>query len=1567
MEKETDVVTENEEVAINLDKDHELLHESSVKKLRKIVENSTSELRKTVMKGSFTSHLSSAEWKAPMPKLLVFVSSTFTDTQLERNFLMDQLLFDLRERARPHGIEVIFVDMRWGVRDENTLDHKTWIECANGIHWCKEDSAGMCFLSLQADKYGYTPLPRSLDKNTVDTHLEATNCEESVKDTIFHWYSLDENVFPPQYVLKNLESTGDQDYWGAFDKMLTALHGIPFDTERCAGLFVGRSVTEWEVREALGPFPVNLEDREVSFCWSQRPSLTVSDPEIQGVSAFSDSINKPLVENHLKELREFMKSEIPQESIISYDTPLNVDDFVNPTEYSDSDGMTYLKQFQESVKLRMNNSLDLIIDLQKEWGSCGMGLGLPGLVVSEILHHLTWAQSKCVTFHGREKLIEEIISIVDKPHRSKPSKNDTDFLHKNRFFGVSSYVVGASGAGKTALMAKVAGVVFNRRCEKVNGEPPVVLIRFCGTSPGSRTARSLMVSLCQQVEFLFQVEDKKSLDLSEGEYEGLVGYFHSLLNLYPVLLFIDSLDQLSDQDQGRSEISFLKNLDPHPDTRVVVSCLPDYYPNIPDNAPKDENTQPYLFLCESRLKESFVPRVEVKMSTNEEEATQEAIDIMKHSLSLQKRTLNEAQWLAVREKLAEEKDKTALYITLAVGIVSQWSSFLDPTEKTILAGGVKPLILQYFSMWEREYGVLLVKVALGFLTYAVKGVSDTEMEDLLSLHEGVLDFVFQYATPSIRRLPSHVWLRLKGALKGLITEGEGGCQVWYHRQLREVAEVYLLSEKTALNCIMGKYFGNLTPAETRVERKIVEHGWTVCGRGAFEEQAKVNKRRCEEASHHLIASGMLGEAGRELTSFEGIFSKFKVGLEIGLIDDLIEEERLLTLKKSETTQGEGFFYFEELLKRVHHYFRWLRKDMYKLKDNLFEFSFSASSQPFSSAVRTDLLSLLKKLQEEASPVSFYVGLEVGSSGQDFEPLIAVLKGHKAEVLSVAFSADGREIVSGSVNPVIFVWNTKTGMIVRTLEGHLGPVNSVHFRPNGSHLASGSEDETFKVWDFATGSCLLTIKTGAAVVFIRYSPDSSLIAATMRNKSIKLYDTKNGKLVLALPGNSHIFSSVEFNPTGDLIASASDDRTIKLWKVKDGELVKTFPGHTDNVNSVTFSPDGLKIASGAADRKIKVWDIESGQVLQEIYCVLTVFYVTFSLDGNQIASAIGSENSSQVGLYDVNTDKFITYKHLDSINCVVFSPDGGQFVTASTDETMTVYSTEHYVKEDIKNRHSQAVRTVVFNPDGTRIFSGSVDCNTILWDTQTYRALKMMKHSAAVNQVVISTDGEKLVSCADEGDVILWNAEKGQVIRKFNGFKGWVMCIALSPDGSTIVTGSRENDLRVWGVNIWESKVYQRLKQVPTCLTFHPDGIKVLVGVLSKIEVRSIENLSVLQTICGNKYVINSIKFSPDGLQVMSVDALYLVLTEVKSGLELKKLEASEGEGIQCADYSPNGGLVVTGAKNKMVKIWDVETGTVLKIMKGQSATYSVVFSPDGAAVAVGFADKSIKLWFFNSS
>ena len=127
--------------------------------------------------------------------------------------------------------------------------------------------------------------------------------------------------------------------------------------------------------------------------------------------------------------------------------------------------------------------------------------------------------------------------------------------------------------------------------ESIRGRP--VITRFCGTSGGSCTALKLVQSIVVQIRYCL---DLPYVPTPAGQvFEDAKGELHKLLHENPVVLFIDSLDQLSDEDEARKKISFLAGLDPHVNTRVVVSTLPDE----PD--PKKAGRWIRFFGCDTRL------------------------------------------------------------------------------------------------------------------------------------------------------------------------------------------------------------------------------------------------------------------------------------------------------------------------------------------------------------------------------------------------------------------------------------------------------------------------------------------------------------------------------------------------------------------------------------------------------------------------------------------------------------------------------------------------------------------------------------------------------------------------------------------------------------------------------------------------------------------------------------------------------------------------------------------------------------------------------------------------------
>ena len=102
---------------------------------------------------------------------------------------------------------------------------------------------------------------------------------------------------------------------------------------------------------------------------------------------------------------------------------------------------------------------------------------------------------------------------------------------ENVFSGISLSVIGRSGTGKTALMAKLASIA-----RATNDQRPVI-IRFCGTSKGSVNGLTLVQSLCHQIQFVLQLPPQPV----SNNYDEAVLMFHSLLNKHAMVLFIDRL------------------------------------------------------------------------------------------------------------------------------------------------------------------------------------------------------------------------------------------------------------------------------------------------------------------------------------------------------------------------------------------------------------------------------------------------------------------------------------------------------------------------------------------------------------------------------------------------------------------------------------------------------------------------------------------------------------------------------------------------------------------------------------------------------------------------------------------------------------------------------------------------------------------------------------------------------------------------------------------------------------------------------------------------------------------
>lgn len=445
--------------------------------------------------------------------------------------------------------------------------------------------------------------------------------------------------------------------------------------------------------------------------------------------------------------------------------------------------------------------------------------------------------------------------------------------------------------------------------------------------------------------------------------------------------------------------------------------------------------------------------------------------------------------------------------------------------------------------------------------------------------------------------------------------------------------------------------------------------------------------------------------------------------------------------------------------------------------------------------------------------------------------IRTFRGHSEGVGSVAFSPDGKQILTRSVDKTLKLWDVATGQEIQTFREYPGVhYHSVAFSPDGKQIISGDENGIPKLWDVATGQVIRTFKGGYSniikgynsniIISIAFSPDGNQIISGSLNNTLKLWDVASGQEIRIFTGHSKPVTSVAFSPDGKQALVGSNDATLKLWDVTSGREIRIFTGHSYLapsrvfsyiLSSVTFSPDGKQILSGGADKTFKLWNAVTGQEIRTFKGHSEgVNSVAFSPDGKQILS--GSDDKT-LKLWNVVTGQEIRtfidpyadpYKKASSyegITSVAFSPDGKKALSWSLwGALFKLWDVE--TGKSILNSQTGTYTYPVFSPDGNQILSGGDDNTSFkLWDIATGREIQTFSgHSEASRSVVFSPDGKQLLSGSGDWTLKLWDVDTGQVIRTFRGHSDAVNSVAFSPDGKKALSGSMDGTARIWDVS-----------------------------------------------------------------------------------------------------------------------------------------------------------------------
>jgi WD40 repeat protein/serine/threonine protein kinase len=530
---------------------------------------------------------------------------------------------------------------------------------------------------------------------------------------------------------------------------------------------------------------------------------------------------------------------------------------------------------------------------------------------------------------------------------------------------------------------------------------------------------------------------------------------------------------------------------------------------------------------------------------------------------------------------------------------------------------------------------------------------------------------------------------------------------------------------------------------------------------------------------------------------------------------------------------------------------------------------------------------------------------------------------KKEVFALAYSLDGRHVASAWGDGAVRIWAVQGGGEPRILRGHTGPVQSVAYSPDGKSLASASWDQTVRIWP-TTGSSPPRVLAGhtAEVYFVAYSPDGKSLASASWDQTVRIWPVLGDGEPPTLRGHTAAVETVAFSPDGRHVASGSKDGTVWIWLASGGGRPRVLEGHSGSVVSLVYDPDGKYVASASWDGTVRLWPTNGhGQVRVLEGHDGEVWSVALSPDGKYLATA-SSDRTVRTWRADWQPEPTVLKGHTAEVYSASFSPSGQHIFSGGDDSTVRVWPADGVGKPRVLARTAKGIWSVAFNPDGGYVAGGGVDGVVRIWNVAASGdPVAFRGHSETIYRVAFSPDGSHLASCSGDQTVRIWQTDGAAAPKVFRGHTGEVFSVAFSPDGKRVVSASSDKTVRVWPATG---------DTEPLVFTGHTEGV-------------------------------NSAAFSPDGTHIVSAswDGTARVWPADGKGAP----RALEGPATPMFVYAPDGKSIAAAGLDQTVRVWPVGSGSAPRILAGHAgAIPSVAFSPDSQKLISASWDYTIRIW-----
>jgi eukaryotic-like serine/threonine-protein kinase len=466
--------------------------------------------------------------------------------------------------------------------------------------------------------------------------------------------------------------------------------------------------------------------------------------------------------------------------------------------------------------------------------------------------------------------------------------------------------------------------------------------------------------------------------------------------------------------------------------------------------------------------------------------------------------------------------------------------------------------------------------------------------------------------------------------------------------------------------------------------------------------------------------------------------------------------------------------------------------------------------------------------------------------------------HHDAVLTVAFSPDGKQIATGSVDRTARLWEAATGAPLYNPIELDGPVVAVAFSPDGQLLLTASyagQQGTVHLWDLANGRQLRPpLRPSLPVMAAAFSPDGRTVLvgcgdpASHKGEAI-FWDVATGQLIgdpIPHPGP---VQAVAYSPDGLSVLTACTDHIARLWEANVGPVTQPLARYEE---ALAFSADGQQALCNGGARQPRLCTAATGAPAGPLIgTAKQVREAYLSADGRFVLTMWPSTSQGPIAmgsaarLWDAATGQPLgpELKLGAEIAAVAISPDGRRILTGHVSPYHHEHDSSIAQLWDVTNGkaigkqldHKGAIRALAFSPDGREAVVASDDGTARLCDGVSGEPMgELLSHKGPVRAVAFSSDGRLVLTGSDDSSARLWEAATGKPLGEPLPMRGEVRAVAFSPDGRYAATGGEDGTARVWETATCRPVGLLLEHDGPvSAIAFSPDGGLVLTGSLDR--------------------------------------------------------------------------------------------------------------------------------------